>query len=698
MKCRFSTTTRRFNYSGLHDSLESFIRKVNGPQNHGLRHMVQALNLAIAKYRPAIAEKLGVTEKVAENDVQLSESIWYELLNDDRHSHIVKEREKILQLKNKLYRAPQISYRKFVGALYPKKGQLWRDLTRSGAQMSTPLSSPFNYRMINHEMVYKYYCKLPYPAPSYMMPDHFEDFLASFLPRRDFERPFSLGVTNLKSKNNAKSALRCMMRHRNEHIRRCSKIIADMKEAGIPLSHREQDQMIFMTFFKDRSDIQNRLFLGEEWSSQDEVDASDQQIFDWKTYQIIKTAYGSLNVDTYNTLLFLATRHGQHDIVCDILKVFRMGHLVRLDDDVPQHLDASSTTIEILLGYFSSPNFSTKYGVQALTLFAELLNLIAKEELIYPDIKIINSVIRGLVDLKCPADAEHLSSKLFYSWPLDAEKVKKVRSSPHFFFYNNASFDDKVTYQQYRHCYDKLRRLLIKNHMDTSVLEYEVIPNESTFRPLLYYYCSLSDSFFKAIKFLEIMEWSFGLPLTTRLFRALYGQLSSNKTFQYNFGISLKQLNQITAKLLESHDRISFNENISTLSQIEGLPVTLDLKTFLKERLSYLEPEYAVPKEKGSYLKLSDELMYLIYKSYVEVIKNNENISGAQKNHLIELANSSRKSLLQDIKSIRGRQSSYQLESEKKQTVYDNDQISYLKKDFLIELMEITLCEDSTDS
>ena len=698
MRCRFNSTVRQLNNNGLHGSLENFIRKVNGLQNHGLRHMVQALNFAIAKYQPTIAEKLGISERVGKNDVQLSEIIWYKLLNDDKHSQIVEERQKILQLKNRLYRAPQVSYRKFIRALYPKKGQIWRDLTRTGAQISTPLSNPSNYSMINHEMVYKYYCKLPYPAPSYMMPDHFEHFLASFLPRRDFERPFRLGISNLRSKKAAKSALERMIKHRKEHIRRCTKIIADMKEAGIPLSHREQDQMIFMTFFRDRGDIQNRLCPGEEWSSREKVAVSDQQVFDWKTYQIIKTAYDSLNVDTFNTLLFLASRHEQHDIVCDILKVFRMAYLVGIDDDVPQHLDANGTTIEILLGHFSSPGFSNKYDVQTLTFFVELLNFIAKEDRIHPDIKIINSVLRGLVDLRFPNEAEYLSSKLFYNWPLDAEKVKKVRSSPHLFFYNNATFDDKIAYQQYRHCYDKLRNLLAEAQLDSSVLDYEIIPNESTFRPLLYHYCSLSVSFFKAIKFLEIMEWSFGLPLTTRLFRALYGQIASSKTLQHNFRISLTQMNQITAKLVETHDRISSNENLLTLSQIEGLPISLDLKGFLKERLSYLEPEYVVPKEKGSYLKLSDELMYLIHRSYVEVIKNSKNISADRKNHLIEAANTCRKSLLQDILSIRGRQSIYELVSEKKQTVYDNDQISYLKKDSLIELMEITLCEDSMDS
>ena len=295
----------------LHSAIDNLCKRALKSQTNDSSYLHETVKSLINKYHVPLAEYFGINLEPY-NNINAKEEIWHKLMSIDKISaEIRSKRHDLLTLKNHQYRAPQVPYNNFLKALYPHRNRGSLSLISPEEDTSNFGSNAIKYELVNHNLVYRYYCELPHPAPSYMKPNHLDHFLSRFFYRRDFIKPNSFSSSYARSASVMYSTYNEMLEQRAEHVAMCTKILNDMKESELPLSIQEQNHFIFMSFFKDRADIiekvENSVKQLAETEGQDSCPLPDDNKFDWNIYQLIKHQYTDeatkLNNGTYNTLL-----------------------------------------------------------------------------------------------------------------------------------------------------------------------------------------------------------------------------------------------------------------------------------------------------------------------------------------------------------------------------------------------------------
>lgn len=706
MKRWYATSNIGSSHSILHSAIDNLCKRALRSQSTDSSYLHETVKSLINKYHVPLANYFGIDPK-SYNILNSIEDIWKNLMSlDGMSAEIRSKRHDLLTLKNQQYRAPQVPYNNFLKALYPHRNRGSLDLISPRDNTSNFTNNAIKYQLINHNLVYRYYCELPHPAPSYMKPNHLDDFLSRFLYRRDFIKPNLFSTSYTRSANVMYGAFNDMLESRSEHVSMCTKILNDMRESGLPLSVQEQNQFIFMSFFKDRPDIIEKVenFIEElkETDDQNLYPLPHDNHFDWNIYQLIKQQFKTettkLNIDTYNTLLFIAIRHNRHDVVADILKNLGFDDILNHEKHImnEQSVGANRETLELLLDYLSSKAFRELTGNQnSISAFSKAVNYLANSKHITLDVRTINKVTKCLTAMKNIEEAEFLVSKLFID-PLfeDTEKALLEKSSPELNLYKALTADDKQLYKRLLRLYDNLKQILSLQNIH-NVEPYKLMPNEGSFRPLIYSYCSPNNdknSFQKSIYMLNVLENQYGLPITTRIFYAMFSKfIEINKSNSYNSSDwNLEALNHITIKLINAHDEYNgFNQDSIMINKLDKLVLPAQLKSFVSKTLDGKKHGHT-PKGRGNFAKLSDSMIHQICRAYVSVLNNDRNLTLSQRKEFTGTIELLRKDLLNDIKSIRDSHPSSMYKGIPRQKVFINDEISYLKKGFLIDLIDLT--------
>ncbi|CUM52838.1 uncharacterized protein AC631_02828 [Debaryomyces fabryi] len=703
---RWYATSNVNSHSILHSAVDNLCNRVLRSQSNDSNYLHETVKSVINKYHVPLANYFGIDLKHY-NKLNSKEEIWQKLMSLDTIStEIRSKRHDLLSLKNHQYRAPQVPYNNFLKALYPHRNRGSLGLSSPEEDTSSFASNAIKYELINHNLVYKYYCELPHPAPSYMKPNHLDNFLSRFLYRRDFIKPNLFSSSYVRSGNVMYSTYNEMLEHRSEHVAMCTKILNDMKESGLPLSIQEQNQFIFMSFFKDRADIiekvENSIKELKETDGQNSYPLRHANDFDWNIYQLIKQQFNDeatkLNVDTYNTLLFIAMRHGRHDVVADILKNLGFDDILNNEKHILNEKNAAPDreTLDLILGYLSSKEFREISGNQnSISAFSKAIDYLANSNHITLDVRTINKVTKGLTDMKNIEEAEFLVSRLFID-PLfeDTEKTLLEKSNPELDLYKALTADDKQLYKKLLRLYDNLKQILSSQNIQ-DMEPYKLMPNEGSFRPLIYSYCSPNNdknSFQKSVYIMNVLENQYGLPITTRIFYALFSKfIEINKHNSHDSSDwNLEALNHITVKLINSHDKsYGFSQDTIMRNKLDELVLSAQLKSFVNKTLDGKKLRY-IPKERGNFVKLSDSMIHQVCQAYASVLNNDPTLTSLQRKEFTGTIELLRKDLLNDIKSLRSSHPSSMYKDISKQMVFINDEISYLKKGFLIDLIDLT--------
>lgn len=697
MRRWYATSHARINQRDLRISIENLCKRVLKFQAPKTNYLHDTVRLSIDKYYVPLTKHFGLYGSDLD-DEHIKEEIWKKLSTvDEKSEDLLSRRHGLLSAKNRQYRAPQIPYNNFIKALYPQKKKGSLGLTLAEHEYSSFVGNAIKYELINHDLVYRCYCELPHPATSYMKPNHLDDFLSRFLYRRDFIKPNKLSSSYTRSADVTYSTYNEMIQHRNEHISMCTKILNDMKESELPLTVKEQNQFIFMSFYRDRADVMEKVTAAikelAEIDDQNTYTLNDKNNFDLNIYRLIKAQLesdqNSLTIETYNTLLFVSMRHEQHGVIKEILKDIGLQNLVNVTNQSIEETTttANRETIELLLDYFSSPAFRN-ISDNDLSAFLNTINYLTNSKKIVPDIRTINKITKGLANMKHIEEAEFLVSNLFID-PLLKESGNTLLDTTNsvLSIYKGLTPDDKNLYKKFLQLYENLSDILSQLKLEN--LPYKLIPNEGSFRPLIYSYCSPNNdpaSFQKSMYMMSVIEDQ-GLPITTRIFHALFSKfIEFNKhrtsdTSNWN----LEELNHVTLKLIDAYDKTSnLRQDILMKNKVEELLVSAQLKSFVNNNLNNKGIGY-IPNERGRFVKLSDSIIHQVCRAYFTVLNNDPSLTLSQKKEYIGNIDLLRQDVLNDIKRIRASEI-----RDQKQMVFINEEINYIKKGFLIDLIDET--------
>lgn len=627
-----------------------------------------------------VSENQELLQEHLDDDIGTQRSpvsdIWSRvLLKAKGIDKVSDERQQLLLEGKKHVRVPQIAYNKFLKALYP-----FQEVHSHQNELSLGLNIA-RFALINHGVLYKEYSELPKPAPLYMEPNHLEEFLDQFFFLRDFIRPTNMGRLFESLPKVIYARYREQADRRKNHIAMCSRIIEDMKMAGLPLSIQERNRLLFMSFFRDDYQITQKVMRAAEALNREEEKSRLllNQNFNWMSYKTIKDQFiqesseKKLHISTYNTLLLIACRHDCTVAFNDILHDLGLDFLLSTSNESKPITSANRETIEILLLYFSyNPR-----GKNADKFYSVVKYL--TESSITPDIRIVNEIIKGLIRLERLDEANYVLYCLFRNLEL-AEKAYPDQSqfTPEWIIEKGLTYECKKYYKEVLQIYDFVKHVLNENKIPVE-LRFEIRPNESTFKPFLDYYCSSTNANFSAEGVLEYIRDAEenGLILTTRMFQAIFEKfIIMNSGHHQDTDWLYDMLNVITSKFLHSHDIMtsSYQSETDSIS-----------KLITDERLSTdFDSAKVYQNLKGRFIKVSDHMVNIITKAHITVINNSKYID-----------RNKRKSILHHIKQkklelsecVRDKRRSTPMRREQLLSV--NEEVVYLKKAFIIDLIDL---------
>lgn len=541
----------------------------------------------------------------------------------------------------------QSKYETFIKSLYPLQKSSTLPFTVKNPQLIDIVSNIMKYYNTNHEQLFRSYMELPSPAPVYLSPQTFEFFLEKFLyHKHDFIKPNALSISFMKRNKPPRllvSMFNDMMTKRKEYVKMVTLIVQDMKQSGYEISVQNQSLLIYISFYKDVPEISERIEqISKNLESQYGYPVSIEQFptFDWDIYTHLKSSL-PFHIDIYNVLLFHATRHGSEDVIDDVLKNINIGS----NDDLL--LKPNSETMRILLEYYSSAGL--------LDPFTNSIDYLINSNILI-DIKLINLIIKGLVAAKRTQLAESMLSGFHIQETDDSELLMSKQLSP----------EDKFAHDKLLQIFKQIQNVT----KDDST--FEIIPTENTFIPLISHYCELGR-IDKVKIILNIMQSSYKLPITTRIYRDIFQGIMESPC-------ALRDLVEIVSEMLSTHDYTYNLTQDNTIKDFRG-QLTPELRSFIDNHL-ITPDEINIPKDRGNFIKFSDDLMLMIYNTFIAVAEaeQEQQLLVALKEHKEE----SRALLYNARRSTR-----FYSRAADKSEIYQNDEVVYLKKGILIDLIDL---------
>lgn len=537
------------------------------------------------------------------------------------------------------YRAPSATYIKFLKTLYPSKLHTSLHLGQQPSPTSHgPIDNMLKYQNINHDLLYQRFCSLPRPAFLHMRPQHAEDFLSKFLTRRDFTKPSLLSSSSTLGPIATIRAYQELIEKRTEYVNMCSHVFQDLRDSGLPTTSSERNNLFYYLYHKDKLDVQK---LVDRAVASCDSDVSllnfTPRKFDWTAYKTF-TGQFELDEDTANMLLSLAFRHKQPAIVSDILD--KMG------------IDSERTAI-LVLDAQMNPYWSKNLPQTT----SPALEYCSRTHL---DISTVNKVIKFLVHDGYIRLAEKI---IKHFSPKESLATKK-----HLMTYKQMTPEDVQLYESTLKSYDEFLRL------NDQKRDYKLFPTEDTFLPLIEYYSSRLQ-FDSALRLMDVMELGYGLPLTTRIFRAVVNNFR-HISIEQGSDHSAEQFRYLLARLLLCHSysyRVVDDTTYGSLTSDLVIPPSLE--PYLSPFLNNAEP--ALPYNRGTFLKLKDDLISSIFMAAIHVINDSSLAHQISELHILL------QKTVADLRNSSGRH----LDSAR--AVYMNDGVTYAKRESLFELMEM---------
>ncbi|ODV76902.1 uncharacterized protein CANTADRAFT_27640 [Suhomyces tanzawaensis NRRL Y-17324] len=670
------------------------------PASASLHRLVLALVLTLNRSRDSSSLMASVHQQMAVHRNRLQSYLQIPATGDDHAAiwtalsagslGLVLHDKDIISRRATLFSTklprPSASYNQFARQLYPlsRAASLPLNVDHSRKTIDYPHNLR-KYAAVNHARLYKAYLELPSPFAQ-MTASDFEAFLDKFLHHKsNFVRPNIISESGIAGRpaRIVSNAFEAMVSKRADYVKMVSRILNDMRANEIPLTLREQNQLIFLSFYKDKPEILTAIDEAMVPLSIDEVlsfhDAklSAYAVFDWDVYLLIKLSFKFLPVDTYNILLFHAIRHDRPEIVADILKDLNLAHLSdpTLERTTPVF---NSTTLRYLIDYFSAQKSPTALARS----IDEVVNCN------FPvDITLVNSIIKGLCNCNSPELAESLVNQLF----IDG----KASSTPE----DEESVLYKLLTPEDRHVYNAMVRILenIGPITGESIPQYSLIPTEGSFRPIIRAICSpdSGQTYHKLLTLIDHMEHAHKLPITTRTVRSIMDKFTNDTSNQW----TLQNLIEITSKIISVHD-YTYNITRDTLVfSREDRPHLFErelspkLQNFVKLHWKETKP-LKLPIDRGTFLKLSDDVTNKIYQAFFATLNRQIRMEHQPNeierlNKLVQSVQIQKASLQQELENTRnGKSGPHNLESAR-QDIYNNDELNYIKKGYLIDLIDI---------
>ncbi|PVH20943.1 hypothetical protein CXQ85_004459 [Candidozyma haemuli] len=532
-------------------------------------------------------------------------------------------------------------YVAFLQTLYPYKQSLAR------------LEAPESPRaLVNHSALYRQYMELPSPGVGHMEPEDFECFMREILKRRDFVKP-SFVASSGSGYYSPSSILRGykeQMEQREAHVKMCWKVIGDLKEAGIPISVEEQNQLIYLGFFRDRKDVLDEVeaaqrkksyldtAIGESAGEKKGGDLSPK-LFTWEAYKSLKESLPQpIPLSSINVLLLTAFRNENKQAVEDVKE------LLNLDKKHSGKIDPDRETFQRLIyGYadYGDTDTALEYSALLADQFPEFL-----------DVENLNCIVYALVKAGAPESAEKVVQAVVsvLDRPLEAEEGYIKRLTP----------EDK-----------KLYALAVEEAVQKGT--HKIFPTEITFLPLLDYYSSSGTDFSTIRSLLQVMEHKCHLPLSTRVFLKVF------ESFQHGTH-TLEDAKDTIAMVIGLHDAYhEISTDLRLKDKLDRLHMHPEVESLLHQTIT--PDSGSLPLEQGAFLKLSDRLVSAIYDAVISVIRKSEPESALK-------IGDHRAELFEALAVSKANASKASVDGPSTAELYQRDELNYIKKGYLIDLMD----------
>lgn len=528
-----------------------------------------------------------------------------------------------------------IVYSRFVNALYP----VVNNMGRFSPDQPTE-------RLVNHSELLDAYSHLPRPGVAYIQAQDFEKFMSVILSRRDFVRPNALSPSS-KHYYLAEQIIQAFasgQKARKVHLANFWKIARDLNTANVPVTGNEQRQLLYMTLYKESPDIlkmvtEAYLNLNKALDTYDKyadmfISANSSEYSASTLSQFRELFKNEWDIETLNMFLFTAFRHDDDATFKSLLPELKT-------------LEPNRKTFDIML---------EKYAISRdIGLFSSWLKVLSTDYPHLVDIKTANTIIKALVQLDLVDDARRLVAVFSkdLSHPLNSEEL----------FLKQLTIQDRETYNNYWETYED----------SGSTENFSLYPTENTFLPLLALYCKDPTLDFETILgILYQAEHVWGIPITTRMYKLLFRSFVDGRHSREN-------LRFITGKLVASHDACYSNNEAWIKTQILSIELPPNVvgvfNLFIEHDILALVPS------QGYFIKLSDELILVIYMAFDHCLQNQP-----EEQKLASKAHKEYQKRLIDARD------EYQRSVEPGPTLVDlnaRDEFMYIKKGFIIDLLDI---------
>lgn len=597
--------------------------------------------------------------------------------------------ETSLFLKNDLPLHNQSQYEDFIKALIPTDSKSL-PLSSKNPQILNIVSNLMKNYSVNHNKLYLKYIELP-QLPTHIYPLLLRKFLYH---AHNFVRPNAMSISYLSLNpppQKAISIFNDMLSYRQEYIRMVTHIMNDMRRFNLKLSLKDQNQLIYISYFKDAPEIVEKIETMYQYVQNQNTNSPNYHPSQLKKYPDFSfEVYTSLkssivpDIDTYNIFLFHGIRHDNQEIINDVLNMIDFNHNIEKSVtneeanttmpteevvqtsspvnthsnsvDSPKLLRPNSQLFKTLLDYYSSSSYLQKS--KSYESLIKCIENILKSDIIF-DVKLINKIIKSLVATNHILQAESLVT-VFYIQEVDGlETVMSKQLTP----------EDKFVYSRLLAMFRQIKSVTLDD------ANFEMIPTESTFIPLIKHYTE-NQNIEKLKIILKVMKESYKLPITTRVYKSIF------VGFTKDLG-SLSDLIEILGDMLSNHD---YTYAMSQDSRIKDFSSNLSssLQSFVENHLQTSET-ISIPTDRGSFIKFSDDLMYLIYDACISTVETDNDIRSKEK--LMLQIHDQKMNLEETLLMIRNDEKDKYFSM--KSNIYENDELIYLKKGFLIDLMDL---------
>ncbi|KAG7666100.1 uncharacterized protein J8A68_000356 [[Candida] subhashii] len=503
----------------LNVAIESFIDRVKFEQSKSCGPVLKAIDLLVDTHYDVLIKRLGL--KDISNPYDTRQAIYdklskYQISNTIEQEVLARRHE--LQQQNKNTLTISKKYQRFIKELYsPNKPS--RFLFESESKDFDIVKNAQKFTHHHQLRLYQSYMQLPSPAPLYMTAEDLNTLIEKFVMNVQIHMPHSVlrGALSQQNPEIGAGYLANKLRDRQEYVSMCSKILQDIKSAGLPLTENEQIRFALLSFYRDNKRVSD---FYEKYRNENDPEYPK---FNFEIYKELVNSLprhpksGDFNKHAFGVLMFHAIRHDQWEIIQDLLKTNPGSTDILCDDDTRHKI--SLRTGSMLLEYFEV-NIDRPGNVEYL---ARVLDYITQGYR-FINHALVNRVITMLINTGKMEYAERLLKEAYFS-PNQLEQQQQQEQenqysieSPEEKVARQLSKEDRNLDTEWNIIYRNLKLIT----QDTTVF-YNLSVTSRTFYNLIEHYCNQKDTSFSRLKLmLKIITDHAKLPIYTNIYQLIY--------------------------------------------------------------------------------------------------------------------------------------------------------------------------------